>query len=98
MGFPLYVILFLPLAAFNSLSLSLIFPILITMCLAVVFLGSLVGRSVELHGLRDYLLPQIGEVFSNYLLKDTFYPFFSLFFWYLYITNIVLFGLVTQFS
>ena len=30
-----------------------------------------VQRSVHLHGLRYYLLPQVGEVFSNYLLKDT---------------------------
>ena len=35
MGFPLYVILFLSLAAFNSLSLSLIFAILIIICLVV---------------------------------------------------------------
>ena len=40
-------------------------------------LGPCVIRSVHLHGLRDCLLSQIGEVFSNYLLKDTFYPFFS---------------------
>ena len=42
MGFPLYVILFLSLAAFNSLFLSLIFAILITICVGVVLLGSLV--------------------------------------------------------
>ena len=41
-GFPLYVTFFLSLAAFKSLSLSLIFAILIIICLDVVFLGSLV--------------------------------------------------------
>ena len=42
MGSPVYVIVFLSLAAFNTLSLALIFGNLIIICLGVIFLGFLV--------------------------------------------------------
>ena len=59
-----------PLAAFNSLSLSLIFAILMTMCLTVVFFG--VDPLWDFLGFLDLdvcSFYQIRKTFSNYISK-----------------------------
>ena len=68
MGVPLYVICHFSLVAFNILSLSLIFVIVITMCLGVFFLGLILPGTLCFQDLVDYFLSHVKEVFSYYLL------------------------------
>ena len=86
MGVPLYVICCFSLDAFNILSDSLIFVILITGCLGV-FLFGLMSWCVPIipYGtwhvldLGDCFLSQVKDVFSYYLFKYFLRPLFSLF-------------------
>ena len=69
MGVPLYVICCSFLHAFNILSLSLIFAILITMCLGVVLFGLILFRTLYFLDLDVCFLSQVREVFSHYYLQ-----------------------------
>ena len=81
MGFPLYVTCCFSLAAFNSLSLCLVFVSLISMCLGVFLLGFILcGTLCGLLDLIDYFLFHVGEIFNYNLCKNFLIPFLSLFF------------------
>ena len=80
MGFPLYVTCCFSLAAFNILSLCLIFVSLISIVLVCFSLGlSCMGLFAPL-GL-DYFLFHVGGIFNYNLLKNFLIPFLFLFFW-----------------
>ena len=57
------------LVAFNLLSLSLTFVILITVCLSVFLLGFILLGTLCFLDLVGYFFSHVGEVFSYYLLK-----------------------------
>ena len=76
MGFPSYVICCFSLAAFNILSLCLLFVSLISMCLGVFLLGFILYGTVCLLGLIDYFLFHVGEIFNYNSSKFFSYPFF----------------------
>ena len=76
MRFPLYVTCCFSLAAFNILSLCLVFVSLISMCLGVFLLGLILYGTLHLLDLIDYFLFHVGEIF-NYISSKIFsYPFF----------------------
>ena len=98
MGFSLYFICCFSLAAFNILSLCLVFVSLISMCLACFSLGlSCMGLFVPL-GL-DYFLSYVGEIFNYNLFKNFLMPFLFLFFFRdPYNSNVVTFDIVPEVS
>ena len=99
MGVPLYVICHFSLVAFNILSLSLIFVIVITMCLGVFFLGLILPGTLCFQDLVDYFLSHVKEVFSYYLLKYFLRNFLSFsFFWNPYNTHVGAFNVVPKIS
>jgi len=78
MGFPLYVTCCFSLAAFNILSLCLVFVSLISMCLSMFLLGFILC----LLNLIDYFLFHVEEIFNCNLFKKFLIPFLFLFlFW-----------------
>ena len=80
MGFPLYVTFCFSLAAFNILSLCLVFVSLISMCLGVFLLGFMLYGTVCLLDLINYFLFRVGEIFNYNLFKNFLIPFLFLFF------------------
>ena len=68
MGFPLCITCCFSLAAFNIISLFLVFVSLISMCLGVFLFGFILYGTLCLLDLIDYFLFHVGEIFS--------YPFF----------------------
>ena len=99
MGFPLCVTCCFSFAAFNILSLCLVFVSLISMCLGVFFLGFILYGTLHLLDLIDYLLFPVGNIFNNYnLFKSFFMPFLFLFFWDPYKLNVGAFDIVPEVS
>ena len=78
MGFPLYVTCCFSRAAFNILSLCLVFVSLISMCLDVFLLGFILYGTLCLLDLIDYFLFHVGEIFNNNLQKLSHTLSFSL--------------------
>ena len=66
-----------PLSAFNSLSLSLIFAVLITVCLGMFLFGLILYGTLCFLDSNDCFLSQIREVFSYCLFKCVLCPFLS---------------------
>ena len=82
MGFPLYVTCCFSLAAFNILSLCLVFVSLISVSWRVSPCIYPVWDSLSLLDLIDYFLFHVGEIFSYNLFKKFLIPFpFLFFFW-----------------
>ena len=99
MVFPLYVTYCFSLAAFNILSLYLVFVSLISMCLGVSPWVYPVWDSLCLLHLIDYFLFRVGEIFNYSLFKKFLIPFlFLLFFWDLYNLNVGVFDMVPEVS
>ena len=99
MGIPLYVTYCFSLAAFNILSLYLVFVSLISMCFGMFYLGlSCMGLFVPL-GL-DWLFPFLfGEIFNYNLFKNVLIPFlFLFFFWGPYNSNVGVLDMVPEVS
>ena len=89
MEFPLYVTCCLSLAAFNILSLCLVFVSLISMCPGVFLLGFILYGTLCLLDLIDYFLFHVGEIFIYNLFKNFLIPLlFLFFFWDPYNSNI----------
>ena len=80
MGFPLYVTCCFSLAAFNFLSLCLVFVSLISMCLGMFLFGFILYGTLCFLDLIDYFLFCVGEIFNYSLFKNFLIPplFFSL--------------------
>ena len=77
MGFPFYVTCCFSLAAFNILSLYLVFVSLISMCLGMFLLGFILYGILYLLDWIDYFLFRAGEIFSYILFKKNLScPFF----------------------
>ena len=103
MGFPLYVTCCISLAAFNILSLCLIFVSLISMCLGEFFLGFILYGTLyflDWLTMTDYdFLFHVGEIFNYNLFKIFLIPFlFLFFFWDPYNLNIGAFDIVLEVS
>ena len=82
MGFPSYVICCFSLAAFNILSLCLLFVSLISMCLGVFLLGFILYETLCLLDLIGYFPFHVGEIINYNLFKNFLIPFLFLFlFW-----------------
>ena len=82
MGFPLYVTYCFLLAAFNILSLCLVFVSLISMCLGVFLLGCILYRTLCLLDMIYDFPFHVGEIFNYNLFKNFLIPFlFFPFFW-----------------
>ena len=96
MGFSLYVTCCFSLAAFNILSLCLVFVSLISMCLGMFLLGFILYGTLLL-GL-DYFLFHVGEIFNYNLFKIFLIPFIFLFFWDAYNSIVGAFGIVPDVS
>ena len=79
-GFPLNVTCCFSLAAFNFLSLCLVFVSLISMCLGMFLLGFILCGTLCLLDLIDYFFFHIGEIFNSNLFKNFLYTSFSLLF------------------
>ena len=77
MGFPSYVIYCFSLAAFNILSLGLVFVSLI-MCLGVFLLGFILYGTLCLLDLINYFLFHVGEIFNCNFFKNFLIPFLFL--------------------
>ena len=96
MGYPLYVTCCFSLAAFNILSLCLVFVSLINMgvppCLYPVW------DSLCLLDLIDYFLFHVGEIFNYNRFKKFLIPFPFLFFWDPYNSNVGAFDIVPEVS
>ena len=98
MGIPLCVICCFSLAAFNIFSLYLIFDNLINMCLGVFLLGFILYGTLPFLDLIDYFLTHIRK-FSTIISSNIFsVPFFFLFFWDPYNSNVVAFNVVPEVS
>ena len=96
MGFPLYVTCCFSLAAFNILSLCLVFVSLINMMSPWVYP---VWDSSCLLDLIDYFLFHVGEIFNYNLFKNFLIPLlFLFFFWDPYNSNIGEFDIVPKVS
>ena len=77
MGFPLYVTCCFSLAAFNILSLCLVFVTLTSMCLGVFLLGFIpYGTLCASWTWFDYFLFHVGEIFNYNLFKNFLISFF----------------------
>ena len=100
MGFPLYVTCCFSLAAFNLLSLCLVFVSLISMCLWHVSPWIYpVWDSLCFLDLIDYSLFHVGEIFNHNLFKNFLIPFlFLVFFWDPYNLNVGAFDIVPEVS
>ena len=98
MGFPLYVTCCFSLAAFNILSLYLVFVSLISMCLGMFLLGFILYGILYLLDWIDYFLFRAGEIFSYILFKKTLMPFLFLFFGDPYNSNSGAFDVVPEVS
>ena len=96
MGFPLYVTCCFSLAAFNILSLCLVFVSLISMCLSVFLLGFILcGTLCHLDSI-DYFLFHGGENFNYNLFKNFLISFlFFFFFWDPYNSNVCAFDILS---
>ena len=95
MGISLYIICCFSLAAFNILSLYLIFDSLINMCLCEFLLGFILYGTVCFLDLINYFLSLNREVFNYNLFKYFLSPFlFLFFFWDPYTLNIGVFNVV----
>ena len=95
MGFPLYVTCCFSIAAFNILSLCLVFVSLISMYLGVFLLGFILYGTLCLLDLIDYFLFDVEEIFNYNLFKNFFIPFlFLLFSWDPY--NLMLLHLIVS--
>ena len=93
MGFPLFVSCSFSLAAFNILSLCLIFVNLISICLDMFLLGFI------LCGTLDHFLFYLGEIFNSNLFKNFLIHFLFLFLlWHPYSSNVGGFNLVPKVS
>ena len=88
MGFPLYFTCCFSLAAFNILSLFLVFVSLISMCLGVFLLGFILCGSRASWTWFDYFLFHVGEIFKYNLFKNFLIPCLLLFFWDPYNLNV----------
>ena len=98
-GIPLYVICHSSLVAFNILSLSLVFIILISMCLSMFLLGFILPGTLCFLNLVDYFLTHVRKVFNYYFLKYFLRSFLLLFsFWDPYNVNIGVFNDVPEVS
>ena len=99
MGFPFYVTCCFSLAAFNILSLCLIFVSLISTCLSVFLLRFALYGTLCLLALIDYFLLHAGEIFNYNLFKIFLIPFLFLFFyWDTYNSNVNAFDIVPDIS
>jgi len=99
MGFPLYVTCCFSLAAFNILSLYLVFVSLISLCLGLFLLGFILYGTVCLLDLIDYFLFHVGEIFKYNLFKNFLILFLFLFiFWSSYNLNVSVFDIVLEVS
>ena len=95
MGVPLFVICCFSFAAFNIL--SLIFVILIAVCLGVFPFGLILHGSLCFLDLGDCFLFHIGEVFNYYLFKYLLRLFLSVVsFWDPYNMNIIVCLMLSQ--
>ena len=81
-GFPLYVTCCFSLAAFNILSLCLVFVSLVSRCLGAFLLGFILYGTLCLLDLIDYFLFQVGGIFNYNLFKNFLIPFLFLFFFF----------------
>ena len=98
-GFPLYVICCFSLAAFNILSLCLVFVSLISMSCHVSPWVYPVWDFLYLLNLIDYFLFHIGGIYNYNLLKIFLIPFlFLFFFWDPYNSNVGAFDMVPEVS
>ena len=83
-------------ADFNFLPLSLIFAILITLCLGMIIFGLLFWVLYFLV-LVVYFLSQVRAVFSYYIIKYVLFPFLSLFsIWEPYNVNVSTLDVISQ--
>ena len=98
MGFPLYVTCCFSLAAFNILSLCLVFVSLINKCLGVFLLGFFLYRTLCLLNLIDYFRFHFGDVFNSNFFKKFLLPFLLFFFWGPYILNVGVFDTAPEIS
>ena len=99
MGFPLYVTCCLSLAAFNILSLCLVFVSLISVSWHVSPWVYPVWDSLCLLDLIDYFPFHVGEVFNYNLFKNFLIPFILLFFfWDPYNSNVGAFDIIPEVS
>ena len=73
MGFPLCVTCCLSLAAFNILSLSLVFVSLVSIHPGVFLLGFILYGTLHFLDLNDYFLPDVGVIFNYNLFKKFFF-------------------------
>ena len=78
MGFPVYVTGYFSLAAFNIISLCLVFFSLISVYLCVFLLGFILYLTLCLLDLMDYFLFHVGKIFNYNLFKN--FPILFLFF------------------
>ena len=76
MEFPLYVTCCFSLAAFNSLSLCLLFASLISMCLGMLLLGFILYGTLCLLDLIDYFFFHVWEILTIISSKNFSYSFF----------------------
>ena len=98
MGFPLYVTCCFSLAAFNILSLCLVFVSLISVSWLVSPWVYPVWDSLCLLDLIDYFLFHIGEIFNYNLFKNFLIPFLLLFFWDALNSNVGVFDIAPEVS
>ena len=98
MGFPLYVTCCFFLAAFNILSLYLVFVSLISICLGMFLLRFLLYGTLCLLDLIDYFLFHVEEIIIYNLFKNSLIPFLFLFFWDSYNSNVGAFDTVPEVS
>ena len=98
-GFLSYFTCWSSLAAFNILSLCLVFVSLISMCLGVFLFGFTLWGTLCLLDLIDYYLFHVGEIFNYNLFKIFLIPFLLLFFfWDPYNLNVDAFDIVPEVS
>ena len=76
MGFPFFVTCCISLAAFNILSLCLVFVTVLVFLLEFILYGTFVPLGL------DYFLFHVGEIFNYNLFKNFFIPFLFLFFFW----------------
>ena len=101
MGFPMYVTCCFSLAAFNILSLWLVFVSLISMCFGVFLLGFILYRTLCAYRLDyiNYCVFLAAEIFNYNLFKKFLIPFlFPFFFWDPYNSNVGAFDIVPEVS
>ena len=98
MGFPLYVTCCFSLAAFNFLSLCLVFVSLISMYLGVFLLGFILyGTLCASWTCLVISFSMLGE-FSTIISLKFSHTFFLFFFWDLYNSNVGVFDMVPEVS